>query len=504
MKKTALPLLAALLLAPLAALHAADAPKPKPNIVFILVDDMPYAGPSVTGNKLLQTPHMDRIAKEGMLFSRAYTEPLCGPSRATLMTGQFAGRHGRTDNVPGVHPYALMQEPLAPLPEGTPAEGFAGEAAAGARLPDPVQPGGYSLVQALKAGGYRTGITGKWHLPLQHLTPKLAPRYGFDFCTDKPDRSQPYRDTKHFTDDAIRFMRDNRAQSFFLYVPYVAVHGGHVVPPEDQARWMERLKGKKDIAPDMFASLEFVDRSVGRILDALDDLKLADNTIVIFASDNGGVGKDLYSVENAPFRLGKGTLYEGGVRVPLFIRWPGQIQPGSRCNAPVHFADMLPTLCDAAGVKPDPAHKLDGTNLRPLFTGGTLPERTLFVSYPHYLAEHGTTPVRAAIQGRYKLVWHPHDHIEIAGARVTESTIRYLPQPRTELFDMESDPGEHENLADKYPEKVSELKSLLETWMKQTGANALTPNPAYDATRPLFNTRDEAIKKEREQKKARK
>lgn len=505
MTKHVLILLTALLLEPLVTLHAADAPKLKPNIVFILVDDMPYAGPSVTGNKLLQTPHMDRIAKEGMLFSRAYTEPLCGPSRATLMTGQFAGRHGRTDNVPGVHPYALMREPLAPLPDGTPADGFPGEAAAGARLPDPVQPGGYSLVQALKASGYRTAITGKWHLPLQHLTLKLAPRYGFDFCTDKPDRSQPYRDTKHFTDDAIQFLRDNRSQSFFLYVPYVAVHGGHVVPPEDQARWKERLKGKKDtIAPDILASLEFVDRSVGRILDALDELKLADNTIVIFASDNGGVGKNLYSVENAPFRLGKGTLYEGGVRVPLFIRWPGQIQPGSRCDAPVHFADMLPTLCDAAGVKPDPAHKLDGTNLRPLFTGGTLPERTLFVSYPHYLAEHGTTPVRAAIQGRYKLVWHPHDHIEIVGARVTESTIRYITQPRTELFDMESDPGEHENLADKYPEKVSELKSLLETWMKKTKAKDLTPNPAYDSTRPLFNTRDEWLKQALEQKKAKK
>jgi arylsulfatase A-like enzyme len=288
--------LTALLLAPLAASHAADAPKPsgKPNIVFILVDDMPYAGPSVTGNKLLQTPHMDRIAKGGMLFSRAYTEPVCGPSRATLMTGQFAGRHGRTDNVPGVHPYALMREPLAPLPDGTPADGFPGEAAAGARLPDPVQPGGYSLVQALKGAGYRTAITGKWHLPQQHLTPKLARRYGFDFCTDKPDRSQPYRDTQHFTDDAIQFLRDNRQQSFFLYVPYVAVHGGHVVPPEDQARWKERLKGKKDIMPpEMLASLEFVDRSVGRILDALDELKLADNTLVILSSDNGGVVKQV-------------------------------------------------------------------------------------------------------------------------------------------------------------------------------------------------------------------
>jgi arylsulfatase A-like enzyme len=170
----------------------------------------------------------------------------------------------------------------------------------------------------------------------------------------------------------------------------------------------------------------------------------------------------------------------------------------------VHFADMLPTLCAAAGVKPDPAHKLDGTNLRPLFTGGTLPERTLFVTYPHYLAEHGTTPVRAAIQSRYKLVWHPHDHIEIAGARVTESTIRYMPQPRVELFDMETDPGEHENLADKYPEKVNELKSFMVAWLKQAGAKDLTPNPAYDATRPLFNTRDEWLKQELEQKKAKK
>jgi arylsulfatase A-like enzyme len=501
----ALTLLTALLLAPLAALHAAEAPKPKPNIVFILVDDMPYAGPSVTGNKLQQTPHMDRIAKEGILFSRAYTEPLCGPSRATLMTGQFAGRHGRTDNVPGVHPYALMQEPLLPVPSDTRATAGAIEAAASARLPDPVQPGGYSLVQALKAGGYRTGITGKWHLPLQHLTPKLAPRYGFDFCTDKPDRSQPYRDTKHFTDDAIQFIRDNSAQSFFLYLPYVAVHGGHVVPPEDQARWKERLKGKNvGIDPDMLATLEFVDLSVGRILDALDELKLAENTMVILASDNGGVGKDFYSVDNAPFRLGKGTLYEGGVRVPLFIRWPGQIQPGSRCDVPVHFVDLFPTLCDAAGVKTDPAHKLDGTNLRPLFTGRTLLERTLFVTYPHYIAEFGTTPVRAAIQSRYKLVWNPYDHIEIAGDRVTSSTIRYVPQPRVELFDMESDPGEHENLAARYPELVTELRQRMEVWMKETGAKDVTPNPAYDASRPLFNARDEAIKKEQEQKKAKK
>lgn len=148
--KLTISFLTALLLGPLAALHADDTPKlhaKKPNIVFILIDDMPYAGPSVTGNRFLQTPQMDRIARKGMLFSRACTEPVCGPSRATLITGQFVGRHRHTDNVSGVHSYALMREPLAPLPDGVPADGFAGEAATGARLPVPVQPGGQLTIE---------------------------------------------------------------------------------------------------------------------------------------------------------------------------------------------------------------------------------------------------------------------------------------------------------------------------------------------------------------------
>lgn len=480
----------ALLAAPLAS-HA----DPRPNIVFILVDDMPYAGPSVTGNTVLKTPHMDRIAKEGILFSRAYTEPVCGPSRATLMTGQFGGRHGRTDNVPGMHPYALMQESLLPLPSGNKTQDTLNEAQAGARLPDPVRADGYSLVQALKAGGYRTALCGKWHLPQQHLTPTLARHYGFDFCTDKPDRSQPYRDTKHFTDDAIQFMRDHKSQSFFVYLPYVAVHGGHVVPQEDKDRWKERLKGEKaGMDPEMLASLEFVDRSVGRVLEALDELGLSESTMVLFASDNGGVSKSMHSAYNAPLRLGKGTLYEGGVRVPLFVRWPGSIKPGQRCNVPVHFADLFPTLCEAAGVTPEKSHPLDGTTLSPLFNGGTLTERTLFMTYPHYLVEFGTTPVRAAIQNRYKLVWNPYDHIDLAGGRVTSAAMRYVPKPKIELFDLESDHGEHENLAERYPEKVQEMKTLIENWMKQTGAKDLAANPAYDASRPLFNTRDETTR----------
>jgi arylsulfatase A-like enzyme len=486
-----------LTLASWTALAGADVQWRKPNIVFILVDDMPYAGTSITGNPVLETPHMDRIAKEGMLFSRAYSETVCGPSRATIMTGQFAGRHGRTDNVPGVHPFALMQEPLRPLPVGVKPGGFPGDGAAGARLPDPVPPGGYSLVQALKAGGYRTAISGKWHLPMQHLTPATAPRYGFDFCNERADRSQPYRDARRFTDDAIRFMRENREHAFFLYVPFVAVHGPHFVPPEDQARWKEKLRGRDvGIHPDMLASLEFVDRSVGRVLDALDELGLADNTIVLLASDNGGVSRTVHSVDNHPLRMGKGTLYEGGVRVPLFIRWPGQITPGRRSDVPVHFADLFPTLCDAAGVRIDPNHKLDGTSLLPLFRDSVLPERTLFITFPHYLAGYATTPARAVVRGRYKLVWHPYDHLEFEGGRITSESSRYVPEPLVELFDLETDPGERTNLAPRYPSKVAELKELFTAWAKVVGAKDVAPNPAYDARRPMFNTRDEALRKE--------
>ena len=482
------------LLALLAPLPAAETRARKPNIVFILVDDMPYAGPSANGNPVLQTPHMDRIAKEGMIFTRAYSETVCGPSRATIMTGQFAGRHGRTDNVPGVHPFALMREPLRPLPSGVAAGGFPGDGAANARLPDPVQPGGYSLVQALKAGGYRTAISGKWHLPIQHLTPATAARYGFDFCNERADRSQPYRDARRFTDDAIRFMRENRAQNFFVYLSYVAVHGPHIVPEEDRLRWKERLQGKDPgIHPDMLASLEFVDLSVGRVLAALDELGLADNTLVVFSSDNGGMSKAVHSAENHPLRMGKGTLYEGGVRVPLFIRWPGHIAPGGRSDVPVHFADLFPTLCDAAGVPIDPKHRLDGASLRPLFRGDHLRERTLFITFPHYLAGYATTPVRAVVRGRFKLVWHPYDHLEFEGGRVTNATTRYAPEPLVELFDLASDPGERTNLAAQKPEKVVEMKQLFTAWMKEAGAKDVMPNAAYDARRPLFNSRDEAL-----------
>lgn len=160
---------------------------------------------------------------------------------------------------------------------------------------------------------------------------------------------------------------------------------------------------------------------------------------------------------------------------------------------PVHFADLFPTLCDAAGVPIYPKHRLDGASLRPLFRGDHLRERTLFITFPHYLAGYATTPVRAVVRGRFKLVWHPYDHLEFEGGRVTNATTRYAPEPLVELFDLASDPGERTTLAAQKPEKVVEMKQLFTVWMKEAGAKDVTPNPAYDARRPLFNSRDEAL-----------
>ena len=484
--------LAALPLAPLNS-HAAETPERKPNIVFVLVDDLPYAGLSLTGNSWLETPSIDGLAKQGMFFTRAYSEVVCGPSRISIMTGQFAGRHGRTDNVPGVHPRALMLEPLLPAPAGGDA-GKEFDEAAGDRLPSPLEPESYSLVKALKADGYRTALSGKWHMRKQHLTPAEARDYGFDFCNEKAQRGNPYKDSQRFTDDAIRFIRENRDQSFFVYLAYSAVHGPHIVPPEDKQRWAKRLEGKKPgINPDMLASLEFIDRSVGSVLDTLQELNLTDDTIVVFAGDNGGACKKVHGEENQPLRLGKASLYEGGVRVPLILRWPGHIPPDSRSDVPVSLADLFPTLCEAAGTKLDPAHTRDGVSLQPLFSGGKIPDRTIFIHYPHYFATSGTTPTRVAIRDRYKLLWNPYDHVAIEGARVPPDGAGYVPKPRLELYDVQADPGEKVNLAEKMPDKVEELCRLYEAWMKEVGAKELAPNPDYDAKDPLFNERKAAL-----------
>ena len=446
----------------------------RPNIVFLLVDDMPYAAMSTLGNEWLETPAMDRIAKEGMFFSQAYSENLCAPSRASIMRGQWSARHHRTDVVPGVHPQALMKEP--PVPMG-------------------VWEDTYTLQKALRAGGYTTAMIGKWHLPWNAFPPdqELANRYGFDFTQRRLDKKAYYKESPIFIEEALYFLREKRdpVKPFYLYFAFQTVHGPHTVPKADQNRWAKRLEGKKcPWMPDMLASLEHTDRCVGRVLDALDELDLTANTLVVLSSDNGGLTGRVYSEENKPLRMGKGSLYEGGVRVPLAFRWPGHIKPGSRCDTPVHFVDLFPTFCDVAGVAIDPKHHLDGVSLKPLFSGNCIPDRTIFLHYPHYVAKWGTTPVRAVIRKRFKLVVNPFDHIEINGERIVSG--KYVPKPRIELFDLEVDPPERHNIAAQHPETVVEMRKALDAWLRETGARDATPNPDYDPEHSLVNARDVA------------
>jgi arylsulfatase A-like enzyme len=356
----------------------------------------------------------------------------------------------------------------------------------------------YTLQKALRAGGYTTAMIGKWHLPWNAFPPnqELAGQYGFDFTQRRLDRKEFYKESPIFIEEALHFLREKRdpAKPFYLYFAFQTVHGPHKVPEADKERWAKRLEGKNHgWIPDMLPSLEHTDQCIGRVLDALDQLRLTDNTLVVLSSDNGGVSGEKYSVENKPLRQGKGTLYEGGVRVPLAFCWPGHIKPGSRCETPVHFVDLFPTFCDVAGVPTDPTHRLDGVELTPLFSGGSIPPRTIFLHYPHYVAQWGTTPVRAVIRDRYKLVVNPFDHIDIPGR--TARTGTYIPEPRVELFDLQADPSERANIAAQHPEIVAEMQRALDAWLKETGARDATPNPDYDPANPLTNLRTMAIKR---------
>ena len=500
--------LTALLLAPLCVLCAAAAPEPtaKPNLVIIFTDDMGYADIGAYGCKDIPTPHLDRLAAEGTRFTSAYTvAPICVPSRMGLMSGKFPARFGVFNNVYTPEENQLWMQQT-------------------------------TLADVLKSRGYRTANVGKWHLSgnssghsgndLGGFQFKPPHERGFDefvgitggmnsfwkgteLARLKDGKYERFKSPDYLTDffgtEACEFIQrvhtknqepaTKNKEPFFLYLAFNAPHAPLDSLDEDQAAIEAGY-----ISPDRrkyAAMVRAIDRNVGRVMDKLQELGLADNTLIVLASDNGGVAKTRYSEANRPFREGKGTHYEGGVRVPLAIRWPGHIPPDSSCDVPVQFADFLPTFCEAAGVTPDSAHPLDGVSLFPLFAQGTLPDRSLFLTFPHYMREYAATPVRTVIQNRYKLVWHPFDHIEIDGDKISDRTLRYVAEPRIELFDLLEDPSERQNLAQKMPGKVAELQKLYEEWMEKIGAKNPVPNPGYDPADPLFNARDAELKKQK-------
>lgn len=452
--------------------------KRKPNIVFIMADDLGYGELGCYGNTFNETPNLDQLAKSGVRFTQAYAAaPICSPSRVGILTGQYPARTRITDFLP----------------------------AKTDRWLDPAKY--YTLNEALSAAGYRTAIVGKWHLDTDYETLKGSPKaHGFDevigsetkYIADG-DYFFPYDKISSFTkgeageyltdrqsEEASKFIERNKDQPFFLYLTYYSVHtkldAPAVLVDKYKAKFdqkygngeAEKYFGAKNPRheanhldnPYLAAMLERIDAGVGQVLKTLKANNLDKNTIFVFFSDNGGAPN---AGNNGVLRAGKSWLYEGGIREPLLMSWPGKTKPGTTINEPVYALDFYPTFLSVAGIKPKSDLLLDGVNFLPLLTEGKKPERTAM--YWHYPSETGQWVNRMASavrQGDYKL-------------------INFYNGNRFELYNIKNDISEKEDLATKNPKKLEELKTLLEAWRKNV--NAEIPAITKKAGAPANNNK---------------
>ena len=456
----------------------AERARPAPNLVLLLVDDLGWGDLGCYGERFHRTPAIDSLAADGTLFTDAYaTSPVCSPSRASLMTGKYPARIRITDWIPGV------RYPRAPLlvPD------FDQEVGLGER----------TLAEALSERGYATWHVGKWHLGREGFWPldqgfevnvgghsKGAPgSYHHPYekrgaetdwsVLNLPPGSEPgdYL-TDFLTDRAVELIGSHAAggaaRPFFLHMSYYSVH----TPLEGRSDLVEAYRERARERPEWgarsaayAAMVHAVDESVGRILESLEANGLADDTLVVFTSDNGGY---LGHANLGGLRGGKGCLYEGGLRVPLLVRWPGRVPAGASSAVPVNGADLFATLLDAAG---STAPRHDGlSQLDPwLEPARKAPERDLFWHYPHYHTPE-RPPGGVVRRGDWKL-------------------IQWYEDGRRELFDLGADPGEQTDLAARQPERAAELGAALEAWLERVSAQRNRPNPEHDPGAPFAGGR---------------
>ncbi len=437
-------------------------PTSRPNIVFILADDLGWTDLGCQGSNYYETPNIDRLAASGMRFTDGYTcGPNCQPTRAALLSGQYAPRTG-VYTVGGTDRFNTNSRPLVPVENVT-----------------ELSTEKITIAESLKKAGYATGMFGKWHLgngtghhPRDQGFDEAIVSMGqhFNFNTNpKVDVPEGAYLADFLTDKAVDFLERHKDGPFFLYLPHFGVHSPHEAKPEMIARFKEKAAAGGHRDPTYAAMIASVDESVGRVLAKLDELKLTENTLVIFSSDNGGVGgyaaagvpKAGGITDNAPLRGGKGMLYEGGVRVPYVFAWKGKIQPGVTCREPILSVDLYPTLLELAGAKPPPDYPLDGTSYVSLLKSdgsAKLSREAIYWHFPGYLGAGAdawrTTPAGAIRVGDYKL-------------------LEFFEDGRLELYHLRDDLGQKNDLAKSQPDKVKELHEKLVAW--RTSINAPLP-----------------------------
>jgi arylsulfatase A len=442
----------------------AEAPERPPNIVLILVDDLGWSNLGCYGGEEFETPRIDQLAREGMRFTEGYANcPVCSPSRVAIMTGKYPARVQFTGHITAIdrHRYPENSRILPPAD----------------RMDLPLSE--VSLAEALQPAGYVSASIGKWHMGHEGYWPE---NQGFDVNVggwthgSPPSYFHPYESerewnpriptleggedgeylTDRLTDEAIHFVESNRDRPFLLYLTHYGVHRPMQAPQELIDKYTRKFEGRDvGVDPTFAAMVENLDTNTGRLLDALERLELSENTVVIFTSDNGAL---LASTHNRPLRSGKGFLYEGGIRVPLIIKWPGQIPANTLKREPVMGCDLYPTIVNMAGTKAKPGKRLDGVDLAPLWKGAARLDRDeMYWYYPHYARDMPGAVLR---RRDYKL-------------------IEYYDPPSVELYNLADDPAEERNLADAMPGMASEMRRAIRRHLDAVNAKLHKPNPGF-------------------------
>lgn len=445
-------------------------PQPaKPNIIIVLADDLGWSDVGYNGNRWMETPNLDRLAKEGLVAERFYPSAAnCAPSRASLLTGMYAPRHGvyvpqgfsRGGDVNAMRwkvPTHGQDSSFFTFPVSI----------------NHVNPEFESLAEMLKRAGYISARFGKWHIGDDNQGFDVSSADGTSgLVTNLEGEEQRfYNDTtvaERLTGAAVHFMEKNRNSPFFLYLSHWEVHSPMAARKQRIAYYAGKFSGKGDETPDPVyaAETEQLDLSLGRIMEALEKLDLVNNTLLIFTSDNGG---SLSYTTNIPLKAGKGTFYEGGIRTPFVARWPGVIQPETSLTEPISGIDFMPTFAEIAGADLPSGQPVDGVSMLPHFKGsGNLPERSLFFHFPLYLGGEGeksrvlpdfrgnphqwrAVPSTTMIRGEWKLIW-------------------YYEYDNHELYHLGNDPSETHNLAGTQPELENDLLEELRQWVKKVNA----------------------------------
>tara|TARA_B110000483_G_scaffold241921_1_gene326182 strand:- start:1875 stop:3338 length:1464 start_codon:yes stop_codon:yes gene_type:complete len=457
--------------------HTMAAESAKPNIVFVMADDLGGRDLPVYGNRFNEAPHIDELARQGMVFNQAYAAPVCSATRASIQSGQYPARIGIFDFIPG-H-WRPFEKVIVPKHRTQ-------------HLPEAI----VTFGDVMQGAGYKTGYFGKWHLnngrenlpgvrgyDSSHMyagggfyAPEFIPAY---------EGGGEKRLSDQLTDMSIDFMKENQEQPFFLFLSHYDVHVQLDADKDLIDKYLNKKRDSDYTSNAVYAAMiEHVDDSVGDLMQAVDELGLADDTIFIFYSDNGGVdnrfdnmplvagkGRAAYpeghpltfvATSNAPLRAGKGTLYEGGVRVPLIVRWPGKVPSGSTSEALVSSVDFYPTFLELVQGKAPKNQVLDGVSMLPALTENKFDsEREVFTHYPVF---HHDQPMSALRKGDWKIVEN-------------------LMSGEVELFNLKYDVNEMTDLKYSYPEKTAEMKAALSRWQSDTDAQYPVPNPNFDPAR---------------------